>query len=508
MNTIAISAKNLSKRYQLYRSPKYRLKEALHPFRKKYHQSFWALRDVSFEVRRGETVGIIGRNGSGKSTLLQIICGTMTPTQGGVETNGRVSALLELGAGFNPEFTGKDNVYLNGAIMGLSRETMDERFEDIVSFADIGDFIDQPVKTYSSGMYVRLAFACAINIDPDILVIDEALSVGDAKFQHKCFNKFIEFQKAGKTILFVSHSSDLIVKHCDYAILLEKGNVVEIGEPKSITNYYLDLLFSGKITGHAHSPVLVESGYRGFNIVHHRMKYYAILQSSGAIDFTQQYENEFQKYIAEHKCIVGSSLEEVKQIVDPAVDSSIPNKEILAAKVEKTELVKFLEEIPFTDNCINRKNYNKNEYRYGGKRAEIVDFLLVSNGQYEPLIVNCNEWLDIYMKVKFNADVENPNFGFKIKTVDGIVVYGTNAVLQRFTTRAVSKNEMIAYKFSLKLCLAAGDYFIDLAVGDKQSNDDAVATERRFDIIHITVQQTIQFSGMVDLECSLFEYLF
>ena len=436
----------------------------------------------------------------------------MIPTHGEVKTNGRISALLELGAGFNPEFTGTDNVYLNGVIMGLSRETMDERFEDIVSFADIGDFINQPVKTYSSGMYVRLAFACAINVDPDILVIDEALSVGDAKFQHKCFNKFIEFQEAGKAILFVSHSIDLIAKHCDYAILLEKGNVVEINEPKSITNYYMDLLFSGQITGYAHSPVLVEEDYKGFNIVHHRMKYFAISQSLGFINLDIPYEDKFKEHMAKNKCVVGSSLKEAKhlvdQIVSPVVDSSIQNKETLTIKREKTELDKFLEDIPSTDNCKHRKNYNKNEHRCGDKRGEIVDFLLVSNGKYEPPLVNCHDCIDIYMKVKFNADVENPNFGFKIKTEDGVVVYGTNAVLQKFTTRSVSKNETIAYKFSLKLCLAAGDYFIDLGIGDRQSSDDAVAIERRFDIIHITVQQIIQFGGMVDLECSLFEYLF
>lgn len=250
-SNIAISVRNLSKKYQLYETPKQRLKEALHPFRKKYHHDFWALRDVSFEVKCGEILGIIGRNGSGKSTLLQIICGTLTPTQGDVNINGRVSALLELGAGFNPEFTGRDNVYMNAAIIGLSHQEIDARFEDITSFADIGDFIDQPVKIYSSGMYVRLAFAVAINVSPDILVIDEALSVGDVKFQRKCYSKIEEFRKSGKTILFVSHSTDSIVTLCDRAILLDHGQLVEQGEPKYITNLYLEKLFGHKINSKA-----------------------------------------------------------------------------------------------------------------------------------------------------------------------------------------------------------------------------------------------------------------
>ena len=236
---IAISVKNLSKKYQLYETPKHRLKEALHPFRKKYHHDFWAVKNISFEARRGETIGIIGRNGSGKSTLLQMICGTMMPTQGEVNVNGRVAALLELGAGFNPEFTGRENVYINAAIMGFSRKETDKRLDDILNFADIGDFIDQPVKTYSSGMYVRLAFAVAINVDPEILIVDEALSVGDMYFQHKCISKIMAFQAEGKTILLVTHDISLVKSFCKSVILLNDGKMVDYGEPEYVTEQYL-----------------------------------------------------------------------------------------------------------------------------------------------------------------------------------------------------------------------------------------------------------------------------
>ena len=238
----AISVKNLSKSYRMYPSPAERLKEMLHPFGKKYHRDFWALRDISFEVKKGECIGIIGRNGSGKSTLLQLLCGVLPPTEGEVKVNGRISALLELGAGFNPEFSGRENVYMNGALMGFTKEEMDDRFDAIAGFADIGDFIEQPVRTYSSGMYVRLAFACAVNVDPDILIVDEALAVGDIRFQQRCYAKFESFRESGKTILFVSHSLDSIKMYCSRAALLDGGRVIEEGQPKEVVNKYLKIM--------------------------------------------------------------------------------------------------------------------------------------------------------------------------------------------------------------------------------------------------------------------------
>ncbi|MDZ7593978.1 MAG: ABC transporter ATP-binding protein [Thiobacillus sp.] len=211
---------------------------------RQYFREFWALQDVSFDIKKGETVGIIGRNGSGKSTLLQIICGTINPTSGSVETRGRIAALLELGSGFNPEFTGRDNVYMNAAVLGLSREEVDARFDDVAAFADIGEFIDQPVKTYSSGMVVRLAFAVAINVDPEILIVDEALSVGDELFQRKCFSRIETIKNNGATILFVSHSGGTIVELCDRALLMDSGEKLAVGEPKKIVGRYQKLLYA------------------------------------------------------------------------------------------------------------------------------------------------------------------------------------------------------------------------------------------------------------------------
>ena len=240
MSEFAIQVKHLDKMYKLYNKPSDRLRETLGfkvPVREHY-----ALRDVNFQVERGETVGIIGTNGSGKSTILKIITGVLNPTAGEVKVDGRISALLELGAGFNMEYTGIENVYLNGTMMGFSKEEVDARLQDILDFADIGDFVYQPVKSYSSGMFVRLAFAVAINIDPEILIVDEALSVGDVFFQAKCYRKFEEFKKMGKTILFLSHDLSSISRYCDRVILLNKGVKLEEGSPKQMVDMYKQLL--------------------------------------------------------------------------------------------------------------------------------------------------------------------------------------------------------------------------------------------------------------------------
>lgn len=243
----AIKVENISKCYQIYDKPIERLKQMFSKSEHKYYREFWALRDISFEVKKGETVGIVGKNGSGKSTLLQIICGTLNPTSGVVTTNGRIAALLELGSGFNPEFSGRDNVYMNATLLGLSKAEIEEKFDSIIDFADIGQFIDQPVKTYSSGMMVRLAFAVQAQIEPDILIVDEALAVGDAKFQARCFERLKQLKQNGTSILLVTHSTEQIVTHCSRAVLIDSGVVMDIGEPRNVTNYYLDLLFGRSV---------------------------------------------------------------------------------------------------------------------------------------------------------------------------------------------------------------------------------------------------------------------
>lgn len=246
-NDIAIKVQNLTKIYHLYEKPQDRLKEALNPFKKSYHHDFYAMNDVGFEIKKGETVGIVGKNGAGKSTLLKMITGVLTPTSGSISVNGKIASLLELGAGFNHEMSGLENIYLNGMLMGFTKEEMDAKVDIILEFADIGEFISQPVKMYSSGMFARLAFSVAINVEPDILIVDEALSVGDMRFQQKCIRKMEEFGTKGKTILFVTHDIGLINKFCSEAIWIEAGQLKAKGVTDKITNQYFLSMSYGDI---------------------------------------------------------------------------------------------------------------------------------------------------------------------------------------------------------------------------------------------------------------------
>lgn len=241
-NNLAISVQDVTKVYRLYDKPIDRLKEALSPTHKEYHKKFFALDKISFDVEKGTTVGIIGTNGSGKSTILKIITGVLSPTTGKVEVDGNISALLELGAGFNMDYTGIENVYMNGTMMGFSKEQMDQKLDEILNFADIGDFVYQPVKTYSSGMFVRLAFALAINVEPEILIVDEALSVGDVFFQAKCYKKIDEIRKKGTTVLMVTHDMGSIIKYCDKVVLLNRGAFVAEGAPGHMVDLYKKIL--------------------------------------------------------------------------------------------------------------------------------------------------------------------------------------------------------------------------------------------------------------------------
>lgn len=244
VNEVAISVNNISKSYRLYDNPKSRLKEALNLSGKKYHKEFHALKNVSFEVKKGEIVGIIGKNGSGKSTLLKIITGVLNPSEGEVVVNGKIAALLELGAGFNPEYTGMENIYLQGTIMGFTHKEMEQKMDDILEFAEIGDFIYQPVKTYSSGMFVRLAFAVATQTLPDILIVDEALAVGDEKFQRKCYSYLEKMRNQGTTILFVSHAMATVEQICGKGILIESGELIYSGTPKEVIDLYHDRIYA------------------------------------------------------------------------------------------------------------------------------------------------------------------------------------------------------------------------------------------------------------------------
>lgn len=399
-NDIAIRVSNLSKCYQIYDTPRDRLKQFVVPrlqslagqAPRQYFREFWALQDVSFEVRKGETVGIIGRNGSGKSTLLQMICGTLNPTGGSIQTNGRTAALLELGAGFNPEFTGRENVYMNASVLGLSNEEIDDRFDAIAAFAEIGDFIEQPVRTYSSGMMVRLAFAVAINVDPQILVVDEALSVGDELFQRKCYSRIETIKNNGATILFVSHSASTINQLCDEAILIDRGELLLRGTPRSITKKYHQLLFAKTAN-----------------------------------------ENE-----------VIASIKESRLDSAQDISSNELKVEHVGDYIDGLEVVEPLK-------------YQK----HGG---EIVSFELQDiNGAKVNLVSSGFNGL-VKLVVRFDAPFQDVVFGFHLKSISGLEVAGLSYPPPKEPLIAVEPGDTMEVFWKVDLLVAAGTYFFTFGV--------------------------------------------
>lgn len=438
---IAISIQNVSKKYRLFNSPKERLWETLHPFNKQYHREFWALRDIDFQIPKGATVGIIGRNGSGKSTLLQLICSVLKPTIGSIKVNGDISALLSLDAGLNPDFTGRDNVFFKGALMGISPSELKERMGDIEAFADIGEFFDQPLKIYSSGMRLRLAFAIAVNVNPEIMVIDEVIAVGDAKFQQKCFQKFREFQEAGKTILLTTHDSNTIVRHCDHALLLNKGSLIEAGKPSDVVNTYINLVLT---------------------------------------DSVEERENTMEK---------------------PSFSSTPEEHE---SRSTPNPLSEFLEEVVEEERCLYRNSYNKNEYRMGDGRASIIDYLVVAGERFDPASVYSHDTVDFYLKVKYHQSVNQPAFGFAIKTVDGVLVYGNNSRFKHMEMDPAQPSEIRIFKISITLNLNAGDYFFDFGLGEKQG-ENGFPLDFRNGLVHLKVENRGRYDGLVHFETHLQE---
>lgn len=484
VNEPAVVVRNISKKHRLFESARDRLKEALHPFSKRYHQEFWALQGVSFEVPCGQTVGILGRNGSGKSTLLQIVAGVMQPTSGTAIVRGRIAALLELGAGFNPDFTGRENSTFQAEVMGLNREEIDRKLLEIEKFADIGEFFDQPVRVYSSGMFVRVAFAAAISVDPDVLIVDEALSVGDAKFQNKCFQKLHEFRGQGKTILLVTHAMETVTRICDSAVLLEQGRVAKIGKPNEVANAYFDMLF-----GNGGQPKTIK--YVGdYHVLCFRGTYYALPRALGNIDPCAVDLSGVEGVL------IGNTLAAIESLLGfEAVPVSA-----MASQGHQNELELFLGEIPTVDKCVNRRSYNKNESRAGDKRAEIVDYVCVRGSVFDAFEIKTWDSLKIYIKIVFRQHFQCPIYGFSIKTVDGIKVYATNTWLDKLNVPPVSEDEIVTFCYDVKMSLAGGDFFITLAIADRIDNQ-CVLADHRTDLIHIRVQQGKEgVNGFVEME--------
>lgn len=452
-NENAIEVHGISKCFQVYENPAHRLKQFIFPKVdrmmgkevRKYHDDFWALKDVSFMLPKGQTFGIVGRNGSGKSTLLQIIAGTLTPTEGLINVQGRVAALLELGAGFNSDFTGRENVYLNASLLGLSKEETDQKLDGILSFADIGHFIDSPVRSYSSGMLVRLAFAVQAQIDPEILIVDEALAVGDAKFQAKCFARLKKLKENGTSILFVSHATEQIVTHCDSALLLDKGIVKIQGKPKDVVNHYLDILF----------------GKKDIN------------------------NNDREKAVQQIKV------------------ASEGEKDRLSREIN-TKPLKSIYLSHLSGDFSNRPNYNPTEYRWGNKAAEIKDFYFFQDGKEYPSLLEPGKDFEIHFKVFFNENIFRPIFGFALKTKEGVTIYNTNSEWQDVSLldEGITGTEIVI-SVTLKNILFEGDYFISVGIASSDANGEIIPHDRRYDSIHIASGPVKEFTGLTDLNARI-----
>ncbi|MCG3206496.1 MAG: Vitamin B12 import ATP-binding protein BtuD [Anaerolineae bacterium] len=434
---VAISICNVSKMYPLYADPRDRLKQslwyALPGFLRANHsprffKEFWALTDVSFEVKKGQAVGIIGRNGSGKSTLLQIIAGTLSPTQGQVTLHGRVAALLELGSGFNPDFTGKENVYLNGSILGFSQAEIDALYDDVLAFADIGQFIDQPVKLYSSGMVIRLAFAVQVMVPKDVLIVDEALAVGDEAFQRKCMRALEEFRNAGGSVLLVSHDSQVINRHCEEAVLLNEGKLLVKDKAKLVTDIYQRLLYSSAAQKQDLLTRLQQNNYS---------------DAIGQLEPLPVDDDAVEELIQKSVPVVGQAG------FDPALHHVI-------------------------------------EKSYGNGKAEIVDAcLLDEQGNRVNVVISGQRYAWRY-RVIFKQDARFVHFGMMLRTVDGVVVYAASTMHDQKDIELVKRGAEAEVSFQLDLNIAPGTYYFNCGVSAIEL-DDFVFLHRRVDVMAIRV---------------------
>ncbi|KQR85489.1 hypothetical protein ASG35_27280 [Burkholderia sp. Leaf177] len=449
-----IIVEGLGKAYKRYTSRFGRLREWAIPRSTPRHSLTWVLKSISFRVADGESVGILGVNGAGKSTLLKLITGTTQPSTGSVAIHGQVAALLELGMGFHPDFTGRQNVFMAAQLQGLTTAQIEEHLAEIQDFADIGDYFEMPVRVYSSGMQVRLAFAVATAIRPDVLIVDEALSVGDVAFQAKCFRRIREYKEQGTTLLLVTHSLDDVIKHCQKAIVLDGGFIVDEGEPREVVNRFRDRLFgrSRKMLGG---------------------------EDSGAVDAqTEEPEQEEDNLSASGAALVVSRVSNV-----------LPHGVTLSDE----------------DVFASRPLYQNIEHRWGGGGARITDYAIVTPDKAYPTVVEVGEKLTVAFKVVFDRAYFAPVFGLMIKTLEGLVVYGTNSHLRGEQIDEILIGDAVTCQFTFPVKLNAGHYLISIGVSESALPGTDIPLDRRYDAILLNVTSSESFLGLFDFgaRCSL-----
>ena len=462
MSGNAIEVKDVTKIYRLYDRPIDRLKESLSLTHKCLHKDFYALNGLSFQVEKGQTVGIIGTNGSGKSTILKIITGVLTPTTGTVTVDGKISALLELGAGFNMDYTGIENIYMNGTMMGYTKKEMDEKLKEILDFADIGDFVYQPVKTYSSGMFVRLAFALAINVEPEILIVDEALSVGDVFFQAKCYRRMEEIRKSGTTILMVTHDMGSIIKYCDKVVLLNKGEFIAEGNPGRMVDLYKKILAN-------QMDSLREELANDY---------------SGGIDGGVSGRGDIRR-ADDASGASGSESGSASGTAGSEADGAAG-----AGGRENgggSGLMK------------DRITINSNRTEYGDGRAEIFDLgLFDARGNLTNLLLK-GEMFTIRERIRFNAPLKCPIFTYTIKDKKGTDLSGTNTMYEGADIKPVQKGDVYDVSFTQKMTLQGGEYLLSMSCTGFEG-EEHVVYHRLYDVANITVISNKNTVGVYDME--------
>ena len=452
---VVIDVKDVTKIYRLYDQPIDRLKEAVSFTHKNYHRDFYALNHINFQVGKGESVGIIGTNGSGKSTILKIITGVLTPTGGCVNINGIVCALLELGAGFNPDYTGIENVYMNGTMMGFTREQMDEKLQEILDFADIGDFVNQPVKSYSSGMFVRLAFAMYVAMDPEILIVDEALSVGDVFFQAKCYHRMDELRRNGTTILMVTHDLGSVMKYCDRVILINKGEKISEGHPGDMVDLYKKIL-AGRFTEEDKN----------------NLKRKEEAEAAEAFIDSQNFGVE----------TVGTAA------YDEIIEKSQENMTVIHEETESDGRL-----------MQDELSLNPHVQHYGDGRASIWDLgILDERGKVTNVIVK-GEMFSIKEKIRFNADLTAPIFTFTIKDKRGADLTGTNTMIEGCDIKPVKAGDEYVCTFTQRMTLQGGEYLISMSCTGFEQGEHVVY-DRKYDVASLTVLSNKNTVGVYDME--------
>ena len=448
-----ISVDQVSKVYRLYDKPIDRLLESISLRKKSYHKDFYALRDISFSVGRGEAVGIIGTNGSGKSTMLKIITGVLSATTGKVESRGSICALLELGAGFNQDYTGIENIYMNGTMMGFSKAEMDEKLPAILEFADIGDFVYQPVKSYSSGMFVRLAFALYISIDPEVLIVDEALSVGDVFFQAKCYHRMDELKRKGTTILMVTHDLGSVMKYCDRVVLFHKGEKVGEGLPGQMVDKYKKIL-AGK-DPHA-EQFMEEQNFLG-NVDEEAV------DTAGSTETNENAGSDFGRISTGNAGEAGAS------------------------SPKPTGFMK------------DHLTLNPSSQQYGNGKAEILDFGVLDKDGRPGNVLLKGEEFSIKERIVFHDDIAAPIFTFTIKDKRGMDLSGTNTLFEGKEIPAVKKGDEYYCTFTQRMNLQGGEYLLSISCTGFEEGEHTVY-DRKYDITSITVLSNKNTVGIYDME--------